>query len=228
MLGGSVVQPPSLSQALINFWINFSTVTVNGSYNVASITNNATGDTTITFTQAFAATAYALLGMGQSNALAGNGRVSIKLDTMPTASSVRVMGYNVGAGVFENLSIACVAGIGLGGSVAPAQENQVSAWVQFDASSTTPVIQQAFNVASLTDNAGGDAGVNFTQQYAASQYCAVGFAGNSTDASVVGYNMLIKQGVIPTVSGLSVIASLGNQSAGRDITKNSVLIIGRY
>lgn len=48
---------PSSSQ-LCQAWVNFSTSTVNASYNVSSVTANGTGDYTVNFTNAFADNKY--------------------------------------------------------------------------------------------------------------------------------------------------------------------------
>jgi hypothetical protein len=56
----------NLQQGLCKFWIQFngtSTVATRDSFNLASLTDNATGDYTHTFTNAFSNNDYAAIGM---------------------------------------------------------------------------------------------------------------------------------------------------------------------
>ena len=55
-------------------WVNFNGTnsTIRGSYNVSSVTNNATGDFTINYTNAFANTNYCWTITGQLNGTSNN------------------------------------------------------------------------------------------------------------------------------------------------------------
>tara|TARA_R110000782_G_scaffold184080_1_gene274304 strand:+ start:367 stop:750 length:384 start_codon:yes stop_codon:yes gene_type:complete len=76
---GSTTNPPAipaLDQRMAKAWVNFNgtvagsvsgTVAINSAYNVSSITDNATGDYTITFTTAMANANYSITGMARHN-----------------------------------------------------------------------------------------------------------------------------------------------------------------
>jgi len=73
-------------------WVNFNgvtTTTINGSFNISSVTRSATGNYTINLTTALTDANYSVIGMsqGQSSYLAGTW---IANGTTPTASSVNI------------------------------------------------------------------------------------------------------------------------------------------
>jgi hypothetical protein len=60
----------SAGQASVRAWVNFDgtgTVAIRANYNVASITDNGTGDYTVNFTTALADANFAVVGTGQNN-----------------------------------------------------------------------------------------------------------------------------------------------------------------
>jgi len=62
----------------VKAWIKFNgsgTVAINGSGNISALTDNGTGDYTVTFTNAFSDTNYALVAAGSANG--GNGAIAI-------------------------------------------------------------------------------------------------------------------------------------------------------
>ena len=64
----------NLQQGLCKFWIQFngtSTVATRDSFNLASLTDNATGDYTHTFTNAFSNNDYAAIGMAAGSTHSG-------------------------------------------------------------------------------------------------------------------------------------------------------------
>ena len=63
-----------------------------------------------------------------------------------------------------------------GSTNVPVAKNTAKAWVNFDASSGTPAIQDSYNVTSITDNGIGDYTLNFTTAMANANYAAVGTA----------------------------------------------------
>jgi hypothetical protein len=79
-------------------WVNFTGSTINGSFNVSSITVNASGDYSINFTTAMANTNYAMAGAAQidtSNTAAGLLVVTLGRWTgNPSTSSLRVSVVN--------------------------------------------------------------------------------------------------------------------------------------
>jgi hypothetical protein len=73
-------------------WVNFNgtgTVTVRDSFNVASITDNGTGDFTLVFANAMADANYATVGT--SNAAAGASTVAVHPTSAPTSTGVRIV-----------------------------------------------------------------------------------------------------------------------------------------
>lgn len=74
-------------------WVNFNgvtTATINASYNVSSVTRNATGDYTINFTNALADANYAMLGTTVSYSTSNYACTAIALKgTMASAVSLK-------------------------------------------------------------------------------------------------------------------------------------------
>ena len=63
----------------VRAWIKFDgegTVAINGNGNISALTDNGTGDYTVTFSTAMPDTNYAVVGMGSANG--GNGAVGVK------------------------------------------------------------------------------------------------------------------------------------------------------
>tara|TARA_R110000782_G_scaffold265505_1_gene359262 strand:+ start:339 stop:785 length:447 start_codon:yes stop_codon:yes gene_type:complete len=81
----------SVQQGLLKAWIAFDgtdTVAIDDSYNVSSITDNGTGQTTITFSVAMASTSYSWAGSTKSSA----DRTMVLVDdaNTPAAASLHV------------------------------------------------------------------------------------------------------------------------------------------
>lgn len=76
-------------------WVRFrgtSTVIINASGNVSSITDNAQGDYTVNFSTAMQDASYSISGVAQSNdGSAGRGRVEIHPTVSPTTSACRIV-----------------------------------------------------------------------------------------------------------------------------------------
>jgi hypothetical protein len=73
-------------------WIQFSSGTINASYNVSSITTNGAGDYTINFTTAFADNKYSFVGASgitSSFSVIGTGGYT------PSTSSIRMLNQNL-------------------------------------------------------------------------------------------------------------------------------------
>lgn len=58
------------------------------------------------------------------------------------------------------------------------------AWVNFTATSGTPVIRSSFNVSSITDNGVGDFTINFTTAMPNDSYCVLSTATEGTSVTV--------------------------------------------
>ena len=76
-------------------WVNFTnttgtTIVINASYNIASVTASATSDYTITFTNALVDAKYAITGMAGSGSLNGAFLVNPVNQTANTSSAFRV------------------------------------------------------------------------------------------------------------------------------------------
>ena len=76
--GNNSSTPAGIASGTAKAWVNFNgtgTVAIRASYNVASITDNGTGDYTVNFTTAMADTNYATVGVSSLNATgSGSGR----------------------------------------------------------------------------------------------------------------------------------------------------------
>ena len=76
--GNNSSTPAGIASGTAKAWVNFNgtgTVAIRGSFNVASITDNGTGDYTVNFTTAMADTNYATVGVSSLNATgSGSGR----------------------------------------------------------------------------------------------------------------------------------------------------------
>ena len=79
MLAASAVTDPKTNlTGIVKAWIKFDgegTVAINGSANISALTDNGTGDYTVTFSTAMPDTNYAAVGMASSNG--GNGAIAI-------------------------------------------------------------------------------------------------------------------------------------------------------
>lgn len=74
-------------------WVNFNgsgTVAIRASYNVSSITDNATGDYTVNFTNALADANYASASIGYHLSGVSEGPVDVFYTTLPTSSAIRI------------------------------------------------------------------------------------------------------------------------------------------
>jgi hypothetical protein len=85
---------PSAAKAWVQFTVSGGVVTVNASYNIASVVRNGTGDFTITFTTAFASANYVPAGMTRKTA--SNNALFVAIDRVnaPTSSALRIATAN--------------------------------------------------------------------------------------------------------------------------------------
>jgi len=76
---------------------------LHSSYNVTSLTDNAVGDFTLTFQQAFVnASNYAVLGMfGNVTASLSRGNIYVRQATLPTSTSCRTINIDAGGAAFD-------------------------------------------------------------------------------------------------------------------------------
>lgn len=98
---------PSASKA----WVKFTSVTttaINVSYNVTSLTDNGTGDTTINFTTPFSSADYAVAGTCLRGSVTGILLINIATAAAPTASALRVTTSESGSQIdIANSHIVC-------------------------------------------------------------------------------------------------------------------------
>src|SRR3990167_4800943 len=113
-LTGSVPDPRSLCRAWVNWTAGGGTPVLNGSgFNVASsITDNAIGDFTFTWSRAFRnASSYAVMKLARVDDVAAGGTLVVHPTVAPTASSIRVRVYD-NAGGLRDPPVACLANWG--------------------------------------------------------------------------------------------------------------------
>ena len=102
--GGAATQ--SLQQGLAKAWINFNgtgTIATRDSFSVSSISDNATGDTTLTFSNAFNNADYVL------NYTNGYGASTQFTGTAPTTTAARILGYATTTGANQDRTYNLVA-----------------------------------------------------------------------------------------------------------------------
>ncbi len=105
-------------ESAAKFWVQFTSVTTTAilsSYNVTSIADNGTGDTTVTIATDFSSAAFCTAGMSNktSDSAAGSTKVSL-FDTSPkTAGTVRVQTtYSGGSPADTDLEDTNIIGFG--------------------------------------------------------------------------------------------------------------------
>lgn len=109
---GRVQYNPGVAKA----WVNFNgrgTIAINTSHNVTGLTDNGTGDYTITLTTAFSTANYVVVGNAKRISTDGGNDVNMAIDrgTAITTTAVRVKNYDVGAGSIDP-EVVCIAFLG--------------------------------------------------------------------------------------------------------------------
>lgn len=103
--GNNDSTPAEIASGRAKAWIQFDgtgTVAIRTSYNVASLTDNGTGDYTITFTTAMADANYAVVGM-TSESGNPNRMMAQREDSTIVNTSVRVGTFTTGGSVSDEL-----------------------------------------------------------------------------------------------------------------------------
>lgn len=102
---------PSASKMWASFAGNSTTIL--SSYNVTSLTNNATGDTTVNYTTNFSSVNYGVAGICAA-AGSGGGCVEVANGVFPTVSAVRIRTLDTvtGGGTFFNSAYIGVSAFG--------------------------------------------------------------------------------------------------------------------
>ena len=106
---GNGTQVGTLCRAWVNFNGTTSPGTVRTSFNVSSVTRNATGDYTLTFTNALADANYALTGMSGNNTTSLACVVQPYNLAAPSTTSVRIQSVRADGTMDVNPPICCVA-----------------------------------------------------------------------------------------------------------------------
>jgi hypothetical protein len=94
--GSGVLATQNGMTGIAKAWVQFSgvtTVTINGSFNVSSVTRNSTGDYTVNFTTSMPTANFATVATGQNSAATANGTI-VNIVTRATGS-VRVYYVNI-------------------------------------------------------------------------------------------------------------------------------------
>ena len=95
--GGSTVPVDTVVNGTAKAWVNFNgtgTVAIRRAFNVSSVTDNGTGDYTISFTTAMQDANYATCATGND----GNYATTFQASFAQTTSAVRVLVYYPGGG----------------------------------------------------------------------------------------------------------------------------------
>ena len=98
----------------VRAWIKFDgegTVAINGSGNISALTDNGTGDYTVTFTTAMTDTNYATVGMGSVNG--GNGAIAVNTSShtpvLYSTTQTRFCNSNTNSGSLTDGGAICAA-----------------------------------------------------------------------------------------------------------------------
>ncbi len=98
----------------VRAWIKFNgvgTVAINGSKGISALTDNGTGDYTITFDFTMPDTNYALVGAGSANG--GNGGLGVKLSSsvpvLYSTTQIRFVNFNGNTGQVLDGGASCCA-----------------------------------------------------------------------------------------------------------------------
>lgn len=104
--GNNNSTPEEISQGRAKAWVNFNgtgTVAIRDSFNVSSITDNGTGDYTITFANAMANVNYSFHGTASQAGTGNNGQtLSILASTAPTTTTVQFRTQQDNVGVTDS------------------------------------------------------------------------------------------------------------------------------
>lgn len=222
-LGAVTDARTSMPGSPIMGWVNFvgtDTVTVMDSENVTSITDNGTGDYTITWTQAQAATGYALAGLARWDGGTEGAMVNIKRSTYPTTTSVRLGISQVNAHTYVDARVVTVLAVSdlltALGNQTVARDLRGVAWAFFSAAGT---ITASHNVSGVVQNSTGDWTVTWRRAFTSTSYALAAAAQGSA-------LMSLKQDTDLTASSATIVAS--NATGGRvDPTAVFVLAVGR-
>ena len=91
-----------------------------------------------------------------------------------------------------NTSANAITVRGEGTATTSLQQGLCKAWVHFDATPSTPTVEESFNTTSITDDGIGNHRVNFTNSFGNVNYinigCTAGDTGSNGDHSFVPYN----------------------------------------
>ena len=103
--GGNSLTTAQIYNGAAKAWVNFNgsgVVAIRGNFNVSSITDNASGDYTVNFTNALADANYSVVGTTNrsNNEVSNTGygaSVSIRGASAPTTTAVRIYTIDIGA-----------------------------------------------------------------------------------------------------------------------------------
>lgn len=100
---------------ILGAWVNFKavgTTTILKSYNVSALTDNGTGDTTVSFERPFATSSdYVVAGVARRST-GGGGYLAYDESNAPTSGSVRLETWNNNGGAVEDMELVSVIAAG--------------------------------------------------------------------------------------------------------------------
>ncbi len=213
----------------VNGWVAFNGVTTTAildSENVSSLTDNGTGDTTITWASPMSTADYAVGAGCQAN----NAEIAslVAGTTAPTAAALRVLS-NHGAGASADIPINCI--VALDDTLNPNWHRKRPAmlpltFIKYNSTPGTPTIDGSKNITSLTDNGAGDITITFTRSYSNANYAFVTAQWHSANDFSVGKTYFAKGGAAPTAGTLRMQSSYGNGLNSQDSDFLAVTIFG--
>lgn len=172
-----------LPQQQIAAWVQFDgtgTAAIQGHEGVSSLTDNGTGDYTITWAVPFDTVNYAIGGGVQE------GHIGFAPAFAASASSVRI-GTSPGANGWPADRVATtIIAVGLAttpfprGPIPITQRTRalnfqnIGWWLTVDTTTASPTIKDSYNVNSITDNGAGDLTINYTIALQTAEYVVTG------------------------------------------------------
>lgn len=112
MLGLST--PPVAAQKLVKAWVNFTTMTttvINDAFNVSSLVDNGTGDTTVNFEDPMPNTNYCITGAGRLDNASGSQCIFVgnKRGTTFGTGSIRINCGANNSSAANDCAVVCLA-----------------------------------------------------------------------------------------------------------------------
>lgn len=203
------------------------TIAIKDSENVASITDNGTGDYTVTWAVPMKTANYAVVG----SILGASGGIGalVARTVAPTAAALRVKSTSDNVGTaFDSAAVHVIV---IDELLLPSVTRSpwsygAQSFCKYNSVPGTPTIDGQRNVSSLTDNGAGDITINWARAYANAFYAVACGQWHTMNDFGVGKMYYIQGATVPTASALRMQNSYANGINSQDSAFSSVAIFG--